>query len=96
LQRAEFNYDVPIQDGRELIKLAAHIITKKRYLVSFGQHMWEVDEFLAPHVGLWVAETELDSEDERFVRPIFVGKEVTDNSCYSNSYLAAHPEFLLR
>jgi adenylate cyclase len=93
IHRAEFNYDVPIEDAHELMKLANHTIIKIRHLISFGLHMWEVDEFLSPHLGLWLAEIELDSEDERFVRPFFVGDEVSENRCYSNSYLAAHPEF---
>ena len=42
-----------------------------------GQHVFEVDEFYGENEGLTVAEVELSSEDEPFVKPAFIGREVT-------------------
>ena len=52
---------------------------------------WDVDEFLGDNAGLVVAEIELTSEDQPFARPSWLGKEVTEDSRYYNSNLAAHP-----
>lgn len=53
------------------------IIDKTRYLVRSGKHVFEVDEFYGENEGLIVAEVELESEDEAFVKPDFIGEEVT-------------------
>jgi adenylate cyclase len=50
-----------------------------------------VDEFLGDNAGLVVAEIELDHEEETFLRPSWLGAEVTDDARYFNSYLAGHP-----
>ena len=61
------------------------IIDKTRYLVRSGQHVFEVDEFYGENEGLTVAEVELSSEDEPFVKPAFIGREVTGDVRYYNS-----------
>jgi adenylate cyclase len=50
-----------------------------------------VDEFLGANAGLIVAEIELDDEAEAFVRPSWLGAEVTHDGRYFNSYLASRP-----
>ena len=67
------------------------IIDKIRYLVRSGQHVFEVDEFYGENEGLTVAEVELSSEDEPFVKPAFIGREVTGDVRYYNSQLMKHP-----
>ena len=62
-----------------------------RWLVRFGKHVFEVDEFLGENAGLVVAEVELGSEDEAFERPDFLGEEVTGDRKYYNSSLRAFP-----
>lgn len=52
---------------------------------------WEVDEFLGDNVGLFVAEIELNSEDEIFELPEWVEKEVTVEEKYYNSNLTIDP-----
>ena len=64
---------------------------KTRYLVRSGQHVFEVDEFYGENEGLTVAEVELSSEDEPFVKPAFIGREVTGDVRYYNSQLMKHP-----
>ena len=67
------------------------IIDKTRYLVRSGRHIFEVDEFYGENEGLVVAEVELASEDEAFVKPDFIGEEVTGDIRYYNSQLMKKP-----
>ena len=50
-----------------------------------------MDEFHGNNVGLVVAEIELDSEDEDFAIPEWIGEEVTADERYYNMNLATHP-----
>lgn len=75
-------------EAEELMKLCEPgIIDKTRYLVRSGKHVFEVDEFYGENEGLVVAEIELESEEESFVKPDFIGKEVTGDVRYYNSQL---------
>lgn len=88
--RQEFEYDVPVEDGLELLALCeGHIIEKVRHLVPAGPgRAWEVDVFAGPLEGLVLAEIELDAADEAFTAPDWLGREVTDERCYANASLA--------
>ncbi|WP_449466222.1 CYTH domain-containing protein [Stenotrophomonas humi] len=90
--RQEFDYPVPVSQARELLALCVGgLIDKRRYMVSFGGLLWEVDEFLGDNAGLVVAEVELESADQRFDKPDWAGAEVTDELRYYNLALASHP-----
>jgi adenylate cyclase len=90
--RAEFEYEIPLADAKELLKLSdGPIIEKTRYVVVHEGSQWEVDEFEGDNSGLVVAEIELQSQDEPFNRPPWLGREVTDDNRYYNSSLASHP-----
>lgn len=90
--RAEFEYEIPLTDAEQLLPLCdGPLVEKIRYVVAHDGHSWEVDEFLGDNAGLVVAEIELQSEDESFSRPKWVGVEVTDDSRYFNSSLALKP-----
>ena len=65
-------------------------VEKLRYLVEYEGKRWEVDEFIGVHAGLVIAEIELSSADEFFALPPWLGKEVSGDFHYSNSYLAEH------
>ena len=67
------------------------IIEKTRYLVKVGKHIFEVDEFEGENEGLVVAEVELGAEEEAYEKPDWLGKEVTGDARYYNSYLSIHP-----
>jgi len=86
--RAEFEYAVPYQDAVEMMKFCGTAIEKERYYVPNGKLMFEVDVFHGIHEGLVIAELELPSEDEPFNRPDWLGKEVTGDKRYYNSYLS--------
>jgi adenylate cyclase len=90
--RAEFEYEIPLTDAEELLKLSdGPIIEKTRYVVVHEGSKWEVDEFEGDNSGLVVAEIELQSQGEQFSRPPWLGREVTDDNRYYNSSLASHP-----
>lgn len=90
--RQEFDYPIPVDDARALLALSVGgLIDKRRHLVEYEGHLWEVDEFLGDNAGLVVAEIELASADEGFGRPDWIGAEVTDSSRYYNLALATRP-----
>lgn len=88
--RDEWEYPIPTKDAEDmLIGLSCgKIIDKTRFIVHHEGHTWEVDEFHGCHDGLVIAEIELESENETFSLPGFVGKEVTGDAAYYNSSLA--------
>lgn len=90
--RQEFDYSIPPEDARALLALCVGgIIDKRRHYVTHAGHLWEVDEFLGDNAGLVVAEIELDSAEEHFQHPDWLGTEVTDSLRYYNLALAARP-----
>lgn len=90
--RQEFEYEIPVSDARKLMKLSVtQPVEKFRSKIPFEGKIWEVDEFVAANEGLIMAEIELDSEDEKFELPPWIGEEVTGDPRYFNSYLAKNP-----
>ncbi|MBJ7573692.1 CYTH domain-containing protein [Luteimonas sp. MC1828] len=90
--RQEFDYLIPVDDARALLALCVGgVVDKRRHLVCHGDHLWEVDEFLGDNAGLVVAEVELGSADEPFMRPDWLGAEATDCPRYYNLALASRP-----
>ena len=54
-------------------------------------HTFEIDCFYGENAGLIVAEIELQSADEEFLRPAWLGREVTGDRRYYNSQLLKMP-----
>ena len=92
VSRLEFEYEIPLADARQLLKeFCTNIIEKRRYRISAGDKIWEVDEFFGENEGLVVAEIELTHEEEIFERPDWVSREVSGDKRYYNSHLAVFP-----
>jgi CYTH domain-containing protein len=92
IARMEYEYEIPFEEaGLLLDTLAVSSLTKYRYKIHFGDHLWEVDEFLEDNQGLMIAEIELKSETEEFALPEWVGKEVTGDKKYYNASLSRNP-----
>lgn len=90
--RPEFEYTIPLPDAKELLSLCDHgVLSKTRYVIAHEGHTWELDVFEQANRGLVVAEIELDHEDETFVRPPWLGAEVTHDARYFNAQLAVSP-----
>jgi adenylate cyclase len=86
--RNEWEFEIPIPKALEIMEVCLPgRIDKTRYLVPFGDHLFEVDEFHGKNEGLTIAEIELSEEDEFFEKPLWLGTEVTGNPEYYNSNL---------
>ncbi|WP_026452120.1 CYTH domain-containing protein [Aequorivita capsosiphonis] len=92
LSRFEWEKQISLAEAEELIHLCEPgIIEKTRFEVQSGEHIFEVDEFMGNNDGLIVAEVELKAENEPFVEPEWLGKEVTGDIKYYNSNLSKKP-----
>ena len=92
-RRLEFEYPIPLQDANDMLDdlCQSSVIDKTRYLIENEGHTWEVDIFEGSNKGLVVAEVELESEEETFIFPSWVTKEVTNDIRYFNSNLVGNP-----
>lgn len=92
ISRAEFEYPIPPDEARELLKLCLpSVIDKTRHRVPFGGHVWEVDVFHGDNEGLILAEVELADESVTPELPAWAGAEVSDDPRYYNSSLSKLP-----
>jgi adenylate cyclase len=90
--RYEWEKEITVEEANELMKICEPgVIDKTRYLVKVGNHTFEVDEFYGENQGLIIAEVELQSEDEAFEKPQWLGQEVTGYTKYYNSMLMKNP-----
>jgi len=88
ISRSEFEYEVPIDEAIEMMNtLSSKTLSKKRYEINVGNHLWEVDVFEGKLAGLIIAEIELTSEDEVFELPEWVIEDVSHDVQYYNSNL---------
>ena len=93
MSRFEWEHKIPVSEAIVLIDFAKeNIVEKTRYIVPEETgYVFEVDVFEKDNKGLIVAEIELDSETSNFVKPDWLGKEVTTEKKYYNSKLAKNP-----
>jgi adenylate cyclase len=92
MTRFEWEKIISLEEATALLKLCEEgAIEKIRYEVKVGNHVYEVDEFFGENEGLLMAEIELESEDEAFEKPSWLGKEVTNDEKYYNAYLSNNP-----
>ena len=92
IRRQEYEYPIPADDARIMLEsLCVGVIDKLRHHVKHEGVLWEVDEFSGQNAGLIVAEIELESEDDYFQRPSWLGEEVSDDARYYNVNLIQHP-----
>ena len=88
ISRSEFEYEVPVGEAKEMMNtLSSKTLSKKRYEINLGNHLWEVDVFEGKLAGLIIAEIELTSEDEVFELPEWVIEDVSNDVQYYNSNL---------
>lgn len=92
IERAEFEYEIPIEDARELlVRCPGRLIEKRRHHLGLPGGEWVIDEFGGRHKGLVLLEVELPSASASIELPDWVGAEVTGRAEYYNSTLAALP-----
>ncbi|HBD26130.1 CYTH domain-containing protein [Flavobacterium sp.] len=92
MSRFEWEKEIAVSEAEALLPLCEKgAIDKIRYNVMYKNHLFEVDVFFGENEGLIVAEIELQSENESFGKPNWLGKEVTSDERYYNAYLSNHP-----
>ena len=91
--RVEYEYEIPDVEATAMLDELCEkpLIEKNRYKIALGGFTWEVDEFFGENQGLIVAEVELESEDQQFDKPDWIGQEVTGDPKYFNSNLIQNP-----
>lgn len=90
--RLEWETEIDLNDAEKLLPLCENgVIDKTRYEIPSGKHTYEVDVFTGANDGLIVAEIELESENEPFDKPNWLGQEVTGDERYYNAYLSNKP-----
>ena len=91
--RVEYEYEIPKPEADAMLDNLCEqpLIIKKRFKIAFKGFVWEVDEFLDENQGLIIAELELESETQTFIKPEWIGEEVTGDPKYFNSNLIHRP-----
>jgi CYTH domain-containing protein len=89
----EFEYDIPGDEAAYMIEhlCLKPVIEKMRYKINFKGNSWEVDEFFGANSGLIIAEIELESVNQEFEKPDWIGKDVTEDQRYKNANLVKKP-----
>lgn len=92
MSRMEWEKEIALEEAEQLLLLCeAGVIDKIRYEIPVGKHLYEVDVFSGENEGLILAEIELQSENETFEKPNWLGMEVTNDTRYYNAYLSQKP-----
>jgi len=91
--RAEYEYPVPVTDAQAMLETLClrPLIEKRRYRIQYNGMTWEIDEFLGENAGLVVAEIELETAQQPFDKPGWVGEEVTSDPRFYNANLVTRP-----
>lgn len=90
--RLEWEKEIPVDEAELLLSLCEKgTIDKIRYEIKCGHHIVEVDVFAGENKGLIIAEIELENEHESFIKPKWLGEEVTNDERYYNAYLSQKP-----
>jgi adenylate cyclase len=93
ISRLEFEYSLPLDDAQVMLNEVCEqpIIHKRRYFKEYEGFTWEIDEFFGENQGLVLAEIELESEDQEFPQPGWLGEEVSHEGRYYNASLRSYP-----
>lgn len=83
-ERDEFEYPIPAQHAETMLDMCPSVMSKSRFHVLVGGKVWEVDYFHGPLYGLVLAEIELTSKGEGFMRPNWIRKDVTHEPGFAN------------
>lgn len=92
LQRFEWEKEIDVKDAEALLLLCEDfVIDKTRYLFPFNDVVFEVDVFEGANKGLIIAEVELQTTDQQFEKPDWLGEELTGDKRFYNAYLSNVP-----
>lgn len=91
LAKFEWEREIDLADAKELMLICLPgAISKTRYIIPAPSYedaprCWEVDVFHGRLAGRVLAEIELGNENEPFLRPAWLGEEVTGQPQYYNA-----------
>ena len=91
--RPEYEYPIPLDDARQMLDsiCLSPLVEKERYTIDYRGFSWVVDRFSGENQGLILAEIELETEEQPFPFPPWIGREVSQDPRYFNSNLIAAP-----
>lgn len=87
--RLEYEYAIPRSDAEEMLTRICdqNIFVKTRHKVGHAGSIWLVDVYDGRLTGIVLAEIELQSEDEYFELPDWVGQEVTNHPRFHKRHI---------
>ncbi len=92
ITRTEIEYEISIKEAEVMLKMCLDFpIEKTRYHETIGGLLWEIDIFHGINQGLFLAEVELENENQSVELPSWVTQEVSNNHRYFNSWLSENP-----
>jgi len=92
LSRFEWEREIDVKDAEALLLLCEDfVIDKTRYLFPFNDVVFEIDVFEGANKGLIIAEVELQTTDQQFEKPDWLGDELTGDKRFYNAYLSNMP-----
>ena len=85
----EFEYPLPAGDLPALLALCGDaVLSKDRYQWTGPDGLvWDIDMFTGRHQGLVIAELELPDEDTPYIKPDWLGPEITADARFGNARL---------
>ena len=88
--RAEWEFEVMVETVRDLVTSFRfpHVMKTRFNVQEFGGLTWEIDFFEGDNHGLVMAELEVPSANHEFVRPEWLGQDVTGDERFGNGSLA--------
>lgn len=91
ISRAEYEYQIPLQDALEMLDICDDSIEKTRYIITIDGLDWEIDVFHNKNEGLIVAEVELQHINQKIKLPAWIKQEVSNDKRYLNACLIKNP-----
>lgn len=86
--RDEFEYEIPMEDGKEIYNKCSSKLEKHRLSFSVGNERYDIDTFHINKVIVVEVEFKSIKTMKKWKKPHWLGKEVTGISKYSNILLA--------
>lgn len=87
-ERIEIEKDLTAEEFQALFQKETKIIEKTRYSIVYNDsYTWEIDVFHGKHEGLVLIEIELKNKNDTYVKPHWIGENVTKHKEYYNHSL---------
>ncbi len=83
-----FEFPVPLHEAEALMELCLRRTVRTSWDVPYGGSVWRVNEYQGRHAGLWTAFLELDSRQDGYEEPPWVGKNVSGDRRFTDEGLS--------